>query len=774
MDTRRWALLALCMMVGGLSVAATEFDPFAGARRLADSTEANAEPQRLIVRLRANTSTATAKAGADALTQLATRSRATLKSSRQLVAGLHVIEIAPTSSGEPVAAMLARLRADPAVQYADIDARRYAHAVPNDPLYTGQWYLQNASNTVSAVNAQAAWDLTTGGAGVVIADLDTGIRYDHPDLKRSTVGGRLLPGFDFVADSAIANDGDGRDADPADPGDWVTSADVATSRFRGCTAEGSSWHGTRTAGIIGALANNGTGLTGLNWNGFILPVRVLGKCGGFDSDIIAGMLWAAGFHVDGVPDNPYPARIENLSLGSSGSCSASYRDVIAQLAARRVLVVASAGNSGGPVELPANCPGVAGVAGLRHAGTKVGYSSLGPEIAVSAPAGNCVNVGAGQPCLFSIDTTTNSGTTSPGNDIYTDQSNYNVGTSFSAPVVTGVAGLMLSVNGNLDGAQLTARLRESATTPFPVSGDANVPMCHVPTGSADVQSAECSCTTSTCGAGMANALGAVNAALRPIAAIAVPASVAAGGNVVLQGSGSAASCRHSIASYAWSVVAGGSNAPAIQGALTSTATVIAPASGSFTLRLTVTDESGRQDSADVVVTPASASTTAPANAGSTACLAAIAASLPTVAISPTTASLTVGSGTQSFAATVTNAADTSVTWQVEGVTGGNATVGTISGSGLYTAPASLPGAATVTVAAVSVANPSRNATAVVALSAPIVTPPSVTPSSGGGGGGGGSLDLLTLLALMAAALLRSRQAGQGITRKPRSSMSRVR
>ena len=265
------------------------------------------------------------------------------------------------------------------------------------------------------------------------------------------------------------------------------------------------------------------------WSPWILPVRALGKCGGYDSDILEAMAWAGGLHVNGVPDNPYPAKVENLSLGATGRCGAAYASVISQLAARGVLVVASAGNEGGPVGSPANCAGVAAVTGLRHAGTKVGFASLGPQVAVSAPGGNCVNTSGG-PCLFSIDTTYNTGTQAPGSHGYTNQTNVNVGTSFSAPIVAGIAGLMAGANGNLGSEQLIARLREGATTPFPVSADPAVPMCHIPAQQNDLQTSECSCTTSTCGAGMANAARALSAALRPIAALSAPATGCAGPN----------------------------------------------------------------------------------------------------------------------------------------------------------------------------------------------------------------------------------------------------
>jgi serine protease len=410
----------------------------------------------------------------------------------------------------------------------------------------------------------------------------------------------------------------------------VSSSDLKNPLFSGCEVSDSSWHGTRVAGILSAITNNAAGVAGVTWDGWLLPVRVLGKCGGYDSDILAAMAWAAGMHVDGVPDNPYPARIINMSLGATGSCPQDYQQLIDELAVQRVLVVVSAGNEGGAVDAPANCSGVAGIAGLRHIGTKVGYSSLGPQIALSAPAGNCVNAGGG-PCLFSIQTTTNTGATVPATNTYTDELNFNVGTSFSAPIVSGIAGLMLAVNGNLTPDQLIARMKAGANRPFPVSKEVNPatgmppPMCHVPAGANDVQSAECNCTTSTCGAGMANANGAVQQALRPITAISAPGAYRPGAHVMLDGGGSAAACNASISSYKWTAVQPASNPPTIQNAHGAQASVTAPAAAgtSYTLMLTVTDTSGRTDSAQVVVGSGGARAAAPAQAGNQACLAAV-------------------------------------------------------------------------------------------------------------------------------------------------------
>jgi serine protease len=606
----------------------------APAQALAAPTPSRPEPapaaavERFIVRLRTTPASAAYQPAPDRVAALATRHGLGVAEARHIVSGIHLLRATPRP-GESAAQTLARLRADPTIEYAEVDARRRPLATPDDALYPEQWYLQNAQP--AAVNAAAAWALTNGSTGLVIADLDTGVRFDHPDL-RSASANRLLPGYNMISSAAVSNDGGGgRDSDASDPGDWVTVADAKTAQFLGCTVTNSSWHGTRTAGILGAITNDQIGVAGMTWEGWIEPVRVLGKCGGYDSDIIAGMAWAAGMSVSGVPANPYPARVINMSLGEVGSCRdfPAYQQMIDELVAAGVLVIVSAGNEGGPVDVPANCAGAVAVAGLRQVGTKVGYSSLGPEVALSAPAGNCVNTGGGQPCLFSIVTTTNSGTTVPANNTYTDEYNYNVGTSFSAPIVSGIAGLMLSVNGNLSPDQLIARL-QAASQPFPVSTTPGVPMCRVPTGPNDLQTAECSCTTQACGAGMANANAAVLEALRPIAAVAVSGTVQGGSPVTLDASGSGAACQASIASYAWSVVPPTTSPPAvIQNANSARASIVAPSPpNTYTLMVTVTDNQGRTDSATVVLGSSSAQTSAPAAAGDHACLAAVAYSVP--------------------------------------------------------------------------------------------------------------------------------------------------
>jgi len=544
-----------------------------------------------------------------------------LRSLDRLGDSLAIVKLDLPVTASNIEAALLRLRADSRVAFAEPDRRRYAHAVPNDPLYAGQWYLK--ATQASAVRAEAAWDSSTGSAGVVVAVLDTGIRYDHPDLGRAADGGRLLPGYDFVsADSdgkfTSANDGDGRDADASDPGDWVTAAEAALPIFDdNCEVQDeSSWHGTRVAGLIGARTNNSTGIAGLTWRPWILPVRVLGKCGGYDSDILAGMRWAGGLSVTGVPANPNPARVINLSLGSEDACPASYQTVVDELVRNGVVIVASAGNEAGPVAAPANCRGVVSVVALRHAGSKVGFSSLGANATIGAPGGNCVNVGASDPCLYSIDTTTNLGTTAPGTSGYTDQFNYNVGTSFSAPLAAGVAAMMVSVNANLTAAEITERLRAGAR-PYPtISG---IPVCRIPTGPNDRQGSECACTTAACGAGMVDAVGALEQARRPLAVIVVPTSVTAGQNATLQASGSTAACGRSVQSYSWSVLSSGSGGALVSGANTASATVLSPTSGTLQLQLTVTDNQGARDAALVSITATSATSDSPGAVAGAAC-----------------------------------------------------------------------------------------------------------------------------------------------------------
>lgn len=522
-----------------------------------------------------------------------------------------------TATGMDSATLARQLAADPEVAYAVPDRRMRRKAAPNDPLYgfsaggdpeVGQWYLQRPNALLrSAIDAQSAWDIAPGSSSVVVAVLDTGVRFDHPDLKRVADGGKLLPGYDFIRNVNTAGDGNGRDADASDPGDFVSQADLEGAlgdEFDDCTLQStSSWHGTKVAGMVGALTDNGVGIAGAGRNVRLLPVRVLGKCGGFESDIVAAMRWAAGIAVDGVPANPIAnrAQIINLSLGGSGECGAPYADAVADVTARGVTVVASAGNTvGHAVSAPANCAGVIGVGGLRHSGTKVGFSDLGPEVAISAPGGNCV-FDSPAPCLYPLITTTNAGATTPApaSAAYTNGSDdLTFGTSFSAPLVSGAAALMLSVQPGLTPDELLARLQVSARA-FPTTGaDSGTPQCTEPrftAGGQPIDQDECYCTTETCGAGMLDARAAVEEARVVVARISLvgDADPQAGQQLELGTSDSLLIGGRSIVSRQWTLVDDGNIVEGFDTPTNGPTVKLTPrAGGDFTVRVRVEDSEG--------------------------------------------------------------------------------------------------------------------------------------------------------------------------------------
>ncbi len=207
-----------------------------------------------------------------------------------------------------VEAISAALSALPEVAYAEPDrilqiigrpesVSLVADLTPNDPRFGDQWHYRYTAGTDEGLNLLPAWDITTGSSSTVVAVIDTGI-LNHADLA-----GRSVPGYDFISDPFVANDGDGRDLDPSDPGDWVTANECGINGARN-----SSWHGTHVAGTVGAATNNELGVAGVNWQAKILPVRVLGKCGGSTSDIVDGMRWSAGLSVLAYPVIPIRPR----------------------------------------------------------------------------------------------------------------------------------------------------------------------------------------------------------------------------------------------------------------------------------------------------------------------------------------------------------------------------------------------------------------------------------------------------------------------------------
>jgi serine protease len=388
----------------------------------------------------------------------------------------------------PALAALARLiAAHPDVEYAEPDRRMHILATPNDPGYSAQWHYSEAAG---GINAPAAWDLSTG-SGVVVAVIDTGYR-PHVDLEPNRVAGYDMIGLDRdTNDAFVANDGGGRDADPLDPGDGVAAGEC----YVGSSAANSSWHGTHVAGTIAAVTNNASGVAGVAYGARFQPVRSLGRCGGYTSDIADAISWASGGTVNDVPPNANPARVINLSLGGGGACAITTQSAINGARSRGAVVVVAAGNSNANVATssPANCQGVIAVAAVGRTGGKASYSNYGAGITLAAPGG-----GGGANGVLS---TWNVGTTTPGADAYA----YASGTSMATPHVSAVAALMFSANPGLKPSQVERLLKSSARA-FPA-------------------------TCSPCGAGIVDAGAAVSsaiAALHPSIVSSANPSVAGG------------------------------------------------------------------------------------------------------------------------------------------------------------------------------------------------------------------------------------------------------
>ena len=369
---------------------------------------------------------------------------------RPMSGGAYVLRLSNRMTVREARAISERLQQDPAVQYAEPVTLMKPRLTPNDPFYPLQW---NYYEPAGGINLPAAWDTTTGSPGIVVAVTDSGI-LPHPDLA-----GRTVPGYDFVSEDVpgvflSANDGNGRDSDPTDPGDWEFPNECSP----GLPAEftPSSWHGTHIAGIIGAIGNNGIGVAGVNWNSKILPVRVIGKCGAYNTDTIDGIRWAAGLPVPGAPPNFNPARVINVSLSSEATCSAAEQEAINAALMANVSVIVAAGNqsTNAARRSPANCNGVITVAATRRSGElATSYSNFGASVEVAAPGGEGPEGG-----IDAIVSTNNAGFFTPSDYIGWSLS----GTSFAAPQVAGIAALMLSVNPALTPAWITYLIQITA------------------------------------------------------------------------------------------------------------------------------------------------------------------------------------------------------------------------------------------------------------------------------------------------------------------------
>ncbi|VXB54274.1 putative Thermitase [Arthrobacter sp. 9AX] len=389
---------------------------------------------------------------------IASEAAATAEAARTAAAGLGVAaqrvrgtatgaQVVRTSKALPAAeaeTFLAALRANPQVEYAEPDVIMHTQAAePNDPGYAVQWGLWEEP---AGVRIPGAWDVNRG-EGAVVAVVDTGIT-SHYELN-----GKVLPGYDMMSDAVWSRDGGGRDANPQDEGDWTTAGQCDP----GTPESISSWHGTHVAGIIAATANNNDGISGVAPEAKILPIRAIGACGGYSSDIADSIVWAAGGQVAGVPANPNRANVINLSLGGLAPCSATQQAAINFAHNAGSAVVVAAGNSTRPAAdvSPANCQNVITVAAAGRNGGRAPYSNYGAAVDVTAPGGDL----SGDDYRAGILSTSNFGSTTPETEAY----EYLQGTSMAAPHVAGIAALMMSeIGGTYTPAAVEQRLKATA------------------------------------------------------------------------------------------------------------------------------------------------------------------------------------------------------------------------------------------------------------------------------------------------------------------------
>lgn len=444
--TRRWLGAACISLVTGVSL-------LSGSVYAASTS--SIPVKRLIVKFKDVPATVVPKARAAmasaVLSQSAAKSGVELKTLRETATGAQVVVLGQEQSLDDAYKIVSQLTVDPAIEYAEPDLIMVPMGIPADPRFNEQWHYYE---TVGGMNLPDAWDVTQG-AGAVVAVLDTGIR-PHADLVDN-----LLPGYDFVSDSFMGNDGNGRDSDPSDPGDAMTVGECGGGFPEEDTP--SSWHGTHVAGTVAAVANNGIGVSGVAPQAKVVPLRVLGKCGGFTSDITDALLWAAGYSIAGVPDNANPANVINLSLGSPvpSSCTQTYSNALASAKAAGATVVIASGNSNDNADTypPGNCPAALTVSATNRNGGRAYYSNYGSLVDISAPGGAQFFANDSDGIL----STANSGSDAPGSDNYM----FYQGTSMAAPHIAGLAALLYAAGATTPD-QVEEAMKQSARA-FPAT-----------------------------------------------------------------------------------------------------------------------------------------------------------------------------------------------------------------------------------------------------------------------------------------------------------------
>ena len=411
---------------------------------------------------------------------------------RKLATGHELVRLSRGVDKVEAEALMRQIAADPNVKSVSVDRlRQIATApvqpmayTPNDPNIDWQWHMLPADGSDTfdggpnrgGMNAPGGWDLSDG-TGVVVAVLDTGVTA-HPDMDTSMADA----GYDFITDTLVS----GRPTTERVPGgwdlgDWTINYPGAST----CQQRNSSWHGTHVAGSAGAQkTDNGVGVTGVAYGAKHIPVRVLGHCGGLESDIADAIIWAAGGEVAGVPMNQNPAHVINLSLGGTGPCSSTEAAAVAKANELGAIVVVAAGNSNQDVSnfSPANCPGVVTVASNGVTSRRAYYSNYGDGIDISAPGGGVyANDGSSGTQIDDgfVWQARNPSTTTPTPlaQITGVPIGGSAGTSQASPHVAGVIALMQSARMEadlplLDTDEAIAILRRTAT-PFAVAPVAN-------------------------------------------------------------------------------------------------------------------------------------------------------------------------------------------------------------------------------------------------------------------------------------------------------------